>query len=379
MLRWIQRFKGRVKRLLQTRTEATDPKRIAIARAAGTAIAWRRCIGLVLLVNSMLWASLTGIAAAERTLWQAALLLIPAGLGVWGLSRKIWGSEICTPFRPWEWLLLLPCFLLDAIWVLHGLLCLQEQLMPSYPPGILRVWLPLVLTAGVLLGRRNGTAYGISLWRWFMPLIAVWVLVHGLKNQGTEQLYPLMGQGWQTTANAAAAGLGSLWAIGLVFLVPGEAPVQTAGIKPPSTWQYVLCPLSLTCLLALALCSSAAWLLTQEARLGLRLLWVGRAGGSSLLSGLWALYWLLALMAAFCILLASAARLTGRIFPRFPEAAAIILLALTAAVLLWVPALPLQELLQKLLPWRLLLWAACAAVSALRQRMVQRRGRQTAA
>ena len=175
---------------LQTRA-ASDRQEPPLLRKSGTAAAYRRTVGLYLLVQVLLWGTLTGIGLAERTLWQSALLLIPAGAAVWAVSRWAWGQgsaamesdaagtsgalpsshgsrhrlfrpdtghSIPKPDpsrpgagfcrRPWEGLLLLPVALLDGVFLLHSLMSLLHRLMPSYPMGILRVCIPVLLMAG---------------------------------------------------------------------------------------------------------------------------------------------------------------------------------------------------------------------------------------
>lgn len=430
MMKLMERFR----RYFQTRTEGTGEPAAPSVRRNGTAAAYRRAAALFLMTQLLLWVSLNGTMQAGRTLWQSALLLMPAGAGVWWISRLAWAGRAVTepgkkarkwknssdshakrqghsgwlygllrlpgllsasasrrkqrskaaphprtkdpsrpgqsPSRPWETLLLLPCVLADAICILHALLAILTRLMPSYPAGILRVCIPVLLLLGVLLGRRNGTAFGVSLWRWLLPLLAVWVLTHVLRDQGTEQLYPLCD--WKATGAAWVTGLGSLWGAGLVFLLPECSGASDPGSgTPPRTVQYVLLPLLLCCLCALGLSVSGAWRVSGEP-VGYRLLFAGRTSGSMMISGLWALFWLLSLMTAFATSLMLGQKLLHPLFPRWKGWLPPLLIWLPAVCLLWLEALPVW--LVQLLPYRLALWAGAAGWALWRKNRRSRKG-----
>lgn len=410
LLKWMRRR-------LQTRTGGVSQATAPAVRKNGTATAYRRSGSLFLMTQLFLWACLTGTAAAGRTLWQAAVLLIPAGIGVWWVSRWVWAGQgsanlsreknrqqqkpkrrsgLLSRFgsagfnaesgtaspaagtrsahRMWEVLLLIPCVLVDAVAVLHALLGILSRLMPSYPAGILRIFIPSLLLLGVLLGKRNGTAYGVSLWRWLVPVLAVWVLLHVLRDQGLDDLYPLWS--WKETASAWATGLGALWPAGLLFLLPecSGDPCSEGG-KPPRTVHYVLVPLLLGSLCALGLSACGSWRFSSETA-GYRLLFAGRSSGSMMTSGLWSLFWLLALMTCFSTALMCGQKLLEGLFPRCRSWLHALFAALTASILLWLWQTELPPWFLHLLPWRLALWAAAAgwaAIRRIRQKRNQRR------
>ena len=401
-----------LRRWLQTRTdpkgrqsEKAEEQEPSILRQTGTATAYRRAVGLYLLVQVLLWAALTGIVLAEHTLWQSALVLIPAGLAVWVLSRRAWGTadgsaalesnptatgSVDQPaasrqrlFRPdtgpaapkpapsrpgagfcrrrWEGLLLLPVALVDSVFLLHTLMSLLHRLMPSYPLGILRVCIPVVLVMGVLLGKRHGVAYGVSLWRWLLPLLTGLVLVSSLKELDWNQLYPLLGKGWKSTAQAWAAGLGCLWPAGLLFLLPGCGHAQPTA---PKSLSYVLLPLTMGVLLALALVLATGWQ-TAGQDAGFQLLFLGRSSGGPMVSGLWALFWLLGLMTGFLTSLMSGQKLILAVWPSLGAWVWPVAAGSMAAGFLWLWPEALPGWLMALLPWRLTPWAAAALWAVL--------------
>ena len=379
----LQNLRNAWNRSTQTRTAADSPQRIRTARQQGTAAAYRRVTSLLLMVEIMLWAALSGVAVAGRGVWISAVLLIPAGIAVWWISRWVWGGEQGrgqstgsdrpapsrpgrqAAGRPWELLLLLPLTAWDAVWLLQCLASVLHRLMPSYPADILRVCVPALLLLGVLLGRDNGAAYGVSLWRWTLPLAAVWVMLPVVRNEGFEQLFPLLGRGWKATGAAALGGLGALWPCALLFLLP-QCKEPRNGRKS-RTWVYVLLPLLLACLLAVTLACLAAWHEASIGDMGLRLLLVGRNGGSMMLSGLWSLFWLVGLMTAFCTALMAAQKLTRLVWPRCRGWLPTGVVALAAAILLWVWQEGPPPLFMQLMPWRLGLWAVAAGWAGIRR------------
>jgi hypothetical protein len=239
---------------------------------------------------------------------------------------------------------------------------LLHRLMPSYPMGILRAVIPLLLTVGVLLGKNHGTACGVSLWRWLLPLLAGWVFLSGLTELDRNQLYPLLGNGWKPMAQAWAAGLGSLWPVGLLFLLPGCRCENEQGLKPGrmASFLYVLLPLIMGAVCALVLVLAAGWQDSGKDA-GFRLLLLGRSSGGPMVSGLWSLFWLLALMMGLCICLMSGQKLLKAVWPRFGSWIWPVLASATAAGLLWGWTGELPSWLQGLLPWRLAVWAVAAA------------------
>ncbi len=395
MPRWLQHFgeiiSKRLRRAAQTRTDADTEARLAESRREGTLRAYRTAVSIMTAAQLLLWVC-AGYHRAGQGLWQAALLLIPAGALLWAVSRWCWGGNAAgmtggdagwsgsardasrPGYRaggagtPWELVLLLPCLLLDGLVLLHTLQSLLHQLMPSYPPGILRVVIPAVLVFSALMGKRNGVAYGSYLWRWLLCGLLVWVCLQGLRNSGTERLFPLLGRGIPETLLTALTGLGGLWAVPLLFLLPDghPAPPRLKEGRPSSVLAYVLIPCVLCVLAALMLCCVAPWRGDDPVPTGLRLLLPGRTG-SMILSGLNALFWLALLMLGFAITLMCSQKICLRLLPGLKSALPPLLAGVLAAGSLWLWPEGLPVAVTGLLPWRSLLWAAAAVFAGVRR------------
>ncbi len=202
---------------------------VAEERLKGTIAAYRSALSVLLTAQLLLWATMAGAGPKAQTLWLAALALVPSGLALWWLSRLAWGRR--DDSRPWELLLLLVPLSLDGGLLLHALLSLLHQLMPSYPPVILRVIIPLFLLAGVMLGSADGTAYGVCLWRRIPPVLCLFLVWRGISARGVDRLFPLLGEGIPATLGLAAGGLGALWMLSLLAAVPPGADVPGSEVS----------------------------------------------------------------------------------------------------------------------------------------------------
>lgn len=436
------------------------------ARLAGTAAAYRGGLSVLITAQLLLWTVQAG--AAPGALWQAALGLLPVGLLIRYLCGRVWEQPDLRP--PWELLLLLPPLLLDAALLLHTLLSLLHRLMPSYPAGILRTAVPLLLTGGVLLGREQGAAFGVCLWRRIPALLCVPVVWQAIAARGVDRLFPLMGDGFAATAGMAAGGMGALWGICLLSAAvpvgvdaaaghaaagrnaaanqtpattnPAAAPTNQVATNPtpaspdsatppphrstakppkpkaarifgpaaagrntaanrniaaaatsprtahslqhpaasmrpliPPRLSHTLLPLLLCCAYAFALSCAAPWTVTGDAPTGVRLLQLGRTGGSVLISGLGALLWLLCCMLGWCMLLGSAGQLVRRALPgKKLHRLAPLLAALASAAVVWLCPGELPGRVTGLLPLRILPLGAAAGIAGLRTAIRKARG-----
>lgn len=333
------------------------------SRLAGAVCAYRRMASLLLGAQLLLWLMLTANAPEAQTLWQAALILLPAGLGVWAVSGLAWGRQHSR--RPWEMLLLWLCLFGDGLLLLHSLIAVLHRMMPSYPAGILRAVIPALLIAGVLLGRENGAAYGIGLWRWSLPLLLLPVLWQSLTANGFDRLHPIMGYGLPRTLGMLPGGLGALWAAGLLFALP---PGMGSGMgKRKRGLSHVLVPLAGLCLCGLALCCAAPWLAGGGNSPGELILRLGRSSTVPA-AGLYALFWMLLTMLGFCGVLHSGRRIAAQVFPKLKGWMAALVTALPALAAVWFFPEELPMWLTGLMPWRLVLWGAAAAWGMVRKR-----------
>lgn len=351
-LPWLSRL-----RKPQKPSDASAPDRaVHNARLAGTAAAYRRMVSVLAAAQLLLWLMLSANDPGAQTLWQTALLLLPIGLGVWAVSRLAWGRGATR--RPWEWCLLWLCLTGDGILLLHTLLSVLNRLMPSYPMAILRAVIPLLLIAGALLGRTNGAAYGIGLWRWMLPLLALPALWQSLTTNGFHRLYPLLGVGLGHTLGLIPGGLGAIWPLALLFVLPPRMPPDV-GEKRRQGMGYALLPLAGLCLCALALCCASPWTADGNPSPGRLMLQLGRSCTVPA-AGLYTLFCLLLLMLSFCGTLHAGRHLAVQAMPRLKGWLAVLITALPALAAVWLCPEELPPWVTGLLPWRLLVWGAAA-------------------
>lgn len=390
MVLLLQRLKNRLHRRQQAQKTRQQQTRHFQARLLGTVKAWRSALSVLNTAQLLLWAALTGAAPGAGTLWQAALLLVPAGLLVHTISGRLWGQR--DAHRPFELLLLLPPLLLDGAVLLHALLSLLHRLMPSYPAWLLRIVIPLLLVAGTLLGRQQGAAFGTCLWRHIPALLCAVLVWQVIAVRGTDRLFPLLGEGIPVTLGLALNGLGAVWCLSLQTAVPpacatdmrflsGDQAVTSA--LPPaykktrSTLRSALLPPVLLAGYALCLCCAAPWTVTGGQPLGARLLWPGRSTGSVTISALGALMWMLLCMLGFPMVLSSARQIMGRVFPGMKGTALVPpVAALPALLLCFLSPEELPGLVEMLLPLRLLPWLGAALWSSIHTLIGKRKGRK---
>lgn len=328
---WAKKLHTRLKQSLQTRTSVTDENALLQSRQQGTVQAYRRITAILLTTQLILWVT-AGYDRAAQAIWQAAAGLLLPALGLWLSARTIWKANRRSSRR--ETLLLIPCLLLDAAIVLLSLMSLLQQLMPSYPRGVLQAIIPTLLIAGALLGGKNGAAYGLGLWRWLLAGILATILLSVHRGEGFARLFPLPGNGVAATLRTGLAGLGSLWMIPLLFLLP---PTQRSipAKKPAGSFSYVLVPMLCLMAFSLALAVSAPWRAEERLTIGQKLLALSRTSRSMPIVGLGALLWLLSLMIAYTASLHFGARLITDAAPRIPAALAVLLLALPSLILMF--------------------------------------------
>ncbi len=343
------------------RSPAVPPAELELmhmsSRQRGTAAACRGAVSVLLAAQLLLWLHRT--ANGSPALWQAALLLCLPAAGVWALSAAAWRGDAAR--RPWEKLLLLPCLLLDAASLLHALLSLLTRMMPSYPAGLLRAAIPLLLTAAVLLGRARGAVSGAFLWRRVLILPAVVLVWQTVSQQGFDRLFPILGDGVLPTLRQTLSGLGALWPIGLLFAVPPAAPEK----KHAGAMSAAL-PLLGVCGFGLALGCAAPW--PADALTGERLLWLSRSSGSITVGGLGAALWLLMLMLGWCVAILCIRLICTQVFPKLTGSLPVLAGAALSMLPLWLWPRSLPSWLLALLPWRLAMWAAAALWGAVRRR-----------
>ena len=195
MIRWVMK-KGR------TRTDVHSQADAVSQRQSSRASALRAMAAVQLASQLLLWVTFQGYDRAVQTVWQAALMLALPLLILYLVWKKgVRAQE--TRAAGYMSLPLLVCLLTDAAQMLYALCGFVDWYIPEYPYAVGAISAATVCWLAVMLGRRNGTAYGISAAK---PLLVVSFLLATVflsDSNRADRLWPLLGQGIGHTAGAA--------------------------------------------------------------------------------------------------------------------------------------------------------------------------------
>ena len=355
MIRWIQKNS-------RTRTEVHSQAQAVRQRRHARAAALRTVAAVQTAAQLLLWVTFSGYDGAVQAVWQAALMLAPAGAVLWLVWRGGEGAaESKTGSR--TALLLIPCLWLDAALVLYALSGLIDYLIPEYPYPAGPAAAAAVGWLTVLSSRRSGVAYGTSALK--IPLVLMFLLgtVFLRASSRADRLLPILGQGLANTGLTALGGTGCLWGAALMFLLPGR-PDKATPLRA-SGWLWA------------AWAAGAVWALWfgflrpwdpgDALSAGERLMGLARHAGSVINYSLAGLMWMVLLPLSLTGGISAGEVLARRVWPALPRTAAALLVPLPAllALLIWPAQLP--DVLGLLLPWRgavsllcglAMLWAA---------------------
>ncbi|MEG0511622.1 MAG: hypothetical protein RR653_02765 [Clostridia bacterium] len=346
MTAWFRRSR-------QTRTPVHSPPAAQLSREQGTRAAYRTLFVIQMAAQLLLWVSLYGYENAMQTTWQAVLMLLLPLLALWALWR-VGGSAVSTPMGARIALLLLPCLMLDAALLLYTTQSLLRQIIPSYSPTLDALLIAIFCFLTVCLGKQNGVAFGANcLWGLLLLLFLFSTLLLDA-DANPVRLWPLLGQGLQHTAMQALSGVGSLWGIALLFILPLGKPTEIRSPMHPRmrTLLWALIPLGLGFIWALTYSMVRPWRVGDVMTDGQRLLLLGQQSNRVFLSQFPFLLLLLLPPIALSGCVMSGEKLLRNAAPKCPRSVAAALLLLPAVVLvLAFPAGPLA-FLQALLPFR---------------------------
>ena len=158
------------KRARQTRTPVQGMQSEAKSRKHGIYAAYRTLGAIEITAQLLLWITLFCYDQTAHASWQAVvLLLVPTALlwALWQAGRR----GIHARAGAFAGLVLVPCLVLDAAFLINTLTALMIELIPSYSRP-----LHVLLSAGlcfltVCVSRENGVAYGAGkMGIWFLGL-----------------------------------------------------------------------------------------------------------------------------------------------------------------------------------------------------------------
>lgn len=356
-----------VKRVRRTKTSVHDQKTEKEDRRSGTVNAYRSLAVVQIAIQIMIWVTLFCYDRALQTTWQSMLMLFVPLAILWVLWTA--GHQgIRTKAGSYVVLLLLPCLLIDASMLLFTLTELMSEMVPSYS-----LPLHLVLATGIsfltiCVSHENGVAYGAKAMRWgFLGLFALaTVLLDADAN--TYRLWPILGLGLGNTALTALSGVGGLWGVALLFILPmGKdghmpAPSRTGQVgRPHHTIPWTLLPWVLGVVWAFWTCLTGPWNALDHFTIGEKLIGMAIHTPSVLLAEFTNVMWLLGMAIGLAGCATSGEKILRNIMPRIPHtiAAGIVLFPALALSLIFQDAL--LSILEVMLPFR----AALSAVAAI--------------
>ncbi len=354
------------KRARQTRTPVQGMQSEAKSRKHGIYAAYRTLGAIEITAQLLLWITLFCYDQTAHASWQAVvLLLVPTALlwALWQAGRR----GIHARAGAFAGLVLVPCLVLDAAFLINTLTALMIELIPSYSRP-----LHVLLSAGlcfltVCVSRENGVAYGAGkMGIWFLGLFLLGsVFLSADANPG--RLWPIWGQGIGKTAVTALSGMGSVWGVALLFFLPLEnnRSLQKAarGIRirdRKTLLGWTLLPWVLGLVWALWFGMTHPWRSGDALSIGERLVGMARHSTSILLCELNNVMWLLLLIFSLAGAAMSGEKLVRNAAPKIPRSAAsaAVLLPGTLCTLIWPEWL--FDALTVALPYRVALSAAAA-------------------
>ncbi|MBE5801580.1 MAG: hypothetical protein E7319_04760 [Clostridiales bacterium] len=353
---FLARLRKRTRRLMQTRTEVHTEEESIQSRMLGRLTSWHWLGAILLFAQLILWVVLAGYDNALQGTWQAAIMLLMPGLGLYLLWRAA-AKGLAHRQAKWPLLCLLPSLILDIALLLAAWLSLMRQLMPSYPEVVLMILCLVMTFLAALLGRENGVAYGGGMLRWLLLGFLALVLLHANAGRTSDRLFPVLGHGLTHTAKTALTGVGAVWPVALFFVLPCHKDAHQFLVraqKQPKTLLFLL-PVFLLCILySLSMAATAPWNPVDQLRVGEKLIALSRHTRSMLITELGSLWWLILLPLCAVAGLTSAGSILRRAAPRFPRWLALLaaLLPGAAMIVLWPGILP--RFLIALLPYRVI-------------------------
>ncbi len=345
-----------MKRARQVRTPVSSKSDAILSRMRGDTRAYRALATLLLLSQGLLFITTTGYDTAIQTVWQSALMLsLPAFslLIVWQGIRRGFDSVLGKIAL----ISLFPNLILDASLLLGALTGLMTFQIPTISYVVCCLFISLICLMISACGRRNGVAYGASAIRYVLLFLLLLALIGLLPDAKISRLAPVLGAGLWQTAISALEGMGSVWSVSLLFVLPAislaKAEKQAYLLKPfRASWCYVLLFVLLCALWGLFYALIRPWQPTATLTMGERLNALFAFNPSVMLSEASLLLWLLGLPLGLSATLTVGEKLMHHCFDHLPRAFCLLPVLLPALILTLIFQENLLSALSPLMPYR---------------------------
>ena len=341
-----------LKRAMQTRTAVHDEHAAQRQREQACGSALRLTAVVQTAAQLVLWVTFYGYDRAAQAVWQSALLLALPVAGLVCLWRAGGAQKTAG-------LLLLPCLLLDAAFLLYALCGFIDGLIPEYPYAAGAVCAAAVCWLTLLFSRREGVANGTNVLKYFLLILFLLGAVFLRASSRADRLWPILGQGLSNTALTALGGTGAVWGAALLFVLPDqkETSVKAAALCTALPW-------AVGAVWALWYGFLHPWAPGDELRVAERLMGLARHAADVINYELAGLMWLVLLPVSLTCCAMSGEILLSRACPRAPRALSTGMLLLPALLAVCLLPRQLPQWLKLLLPWRGA-WTAAAGAAAL--------------
>ena len=305
----------------------------------GKALAQNTLVCVMMGFQLLLWITFFGYDRSRQAVWQSAVLLLVPGMAVHALWKRTKSESKYLP------LMLLPCLLADAAFLLFAIGAFIGQLMPQYPHW-LGYGVPCAFAfVTVWLSKSCGVENGAFTLKGLFLILFVFSTVFLRASNRSDRLWPIMGNGLFTQLKTAFLGSGCLWGTALLFVLPRERGEKTV--------RFLLIPWIIGCIWALWHGFVRPWAVGDAIAVGEKLMGLARHAHSVTLYEIAGLMWMAGIPLCLCGCLSASETLVTRAFPKFPRVAVIALFALLPFLFNLLENALL--LLETILPWRIVL------------------------
>lgn len=272
--------------------------------------AQRTMISVMTACQLLLWVVFFGYDQSMQAVWQSALLLIVPGL----LIHALWkggAAALSSKAGRYVPLVLIPCLMADAVFVLFAISGYIDQLMPHYPhwAGVLAPCAFAFLAC--VCARERGVENGAFVLKGLLVILFVFSTVFLRSSNRSDRLWPLLAKGMLTQVKTALAGAGCLWGAALLFLLDEKRSQKTA--------KFVFLPWIVGCIWALWHGFVRPWSAGDEIAVAEKLMGLARHAYSITLYEIAGLMWMVGLPLCLCASTSVCASLIGRAFPKCPK------------------------------------------------------------